>query len=259
MPTDCISKRNAVRRAQKFCARRIFVCGIDFCAENGYNNKAQGTAAHSGRAQERSMAEITAITPQIKDKTRCNIEIDGRFYCGLKLETAMKYRLKAGEAIDLSRLAAIQLESEKMTALDKALTHISSSMKTERQVRDYLKKKGYLDDVCDYVAEKMREYSYLDDAAYARSYAESAGKRKGKRLIRAELKQKGVDDAAIAEALEGLDGEDESAARVLEKYLRGKTADEKTFRKAYAHLIGKGYDHDTARRALTAYGASDED
>ena len=205
------------------------------------------------------MAEITAITPQIKDKTRCNIEIDGRFYCGLKLETAMKYRLKTGEHIELSRLAAIQLESEKMTALDKALTHISASMKTERQIRDFLKKKGYLDDVCDYVAEKMREYSYLDDAAYAKSYAESAGKRKGKRLIRAELKQKGVDDAAISEALEAIPDEDESAARVLEKYLRGKAADEKTFRKAYAHLIGKGFDHDTAKKVLSAYGASDED
>ena len=26
--------------------------------------------------------EITAITPQVKDKTRCNIYVDGRFCCG---------------------------------------------------------------------------------------------------------------------------------------------------------------------------------
>ena len=36
------------------------------------------------------MNEITAITPQVKDKTRCNIFIDGRFCCGLSLETAVK-------------------------------------------------------------------------------------------------------------------------------------------------------------------------
>ena len=35
------------------------------------------------------MAEITGITPQIKDKERCNIEVDGRFFCGMKLETVV--------------------------------------------------------------------------------------------------------------------------------------------------------------------------
>ena len=38
------------------------------------------------------MAEITGITPQIKDKERCNIEVDGRFFCGMKLETSSKAR-----------------------------------------------------------------------------------------------------------------------------------------------------------------------
>ena len=36
----------------------------------------------------------------------------------------------------------------------------------------------------------------------------------------------------------------------LQKYLRGKEQDVKTLRKAYAHLISKGFDHDTARAAL---------
>ena len=90
------------------------------------------------------MSEITAITPQVKDKTRCNIFIDGRFYCGLTLEAAVKNRLKAGQTIDPARLSEIQLESEKATALDKALTHISASQKTEKQIGEYLSKKGYL-------------------------------------------------------------------------------------------------------------------
>ena len=45
------------------------------------------------------MAEITGITPQIKDKERCNIEVDGRFFCGMKLETVVKHRLKVGVAV----------------------------------------------------------------------------------------------------------------------------------------------------------------
>lgn len=194
--------------------------------------------------------EITAITPQIKDKTRCNIETDGRFYCGMKLETVMRARLKVGMHVSEEELSRLQLESEKASALDKALSHISASMKTEREVRDFLHKKGYLDDVCDYVADKMKEYAFLDDGAYAAAYAESASKRKGKRLIAAELKRKGISDEDIADALEAVGDEEESAKRTLEKYLRGKPLDKKTLQKAYAYLIGKGFGYETARAAL---------
>ena len=77
--------------------------------------------------------EITAITPQVKDKTRCNIYVDGRFCCGLTLEATVKNRLKVGQSITEERLAEIQLDSEKNAAFDKALTHLSATMKTEKQ------------------------------------------------------------------------------------------------------------------------------
>lgn len=195
--------------------------------------------------------EITAITPQKHDPKRCNIEVDGRFFCGMQLLTVMEHRLKVGTAVTEESLSALQLAGEKQTALDKALTHISASMKTEREIRDYLRRKGYLQDVSDYVVEKMKGYGYLDDAAYARAYAESAGKRKGGRLIRMELRKKGVSDEAIDGALGSLE-EGGAAEAALQKYMRGKPADKKTMQKAYAHLISRGFDYDTARDALRA-------
>ena len=203
------------------------------------------------------MAEITAITPQKKDKSRCNIELDGKFFCGMKLETVMKNRLKAGMSVDTEFLSRLQMESEKLTALDKALTHITVSMKTEKEIRDYLTRKGYLPDVLDYVVEKMKGYGYLDDAVYAKSYAENASARKGRRMIAAELKLKGVSDEQIEGALDGLTGETESAKRHFEKYMRGKTYDRPTLQKAFRHLLSKGYDYETARAAIS--GADDED
>ena len=207
------------------------------------------------------MPEITAITPQKKDKTRCNIEIDGRFYCGMKLETVVKNRLKAGMTISEEALSEMQLESEKMTALDKALTHITATMKTEKDIRDFLKKKGYLEGVTDYVVEKMKGYSYLDDGAYAAAYAESALKKgKGRRLIEAELKRKGVSDTNIQNSLDILskEEEEESAFQILEKYLRSKARDQKTYQKAYGYLLGKGFDYDTARAALERVKREDD-
>lgn len=199
--------------------------------------------------------EITAITPQKHDAARCNIEVDGRFFCGMQLLTVMEHRLKVGSVVTEEELSALQLAGEKQTALDKALTHISASMKTERDVRDFLRRKGYLQDVADYVVEKMKGYGFLDDTAYAKSYAESAGKRKGSRLIRMELRKKGVADESIDAALGEIADETDAAAAVLKKYLRNKQLSHEVVRKAYAHLLSKGFDYDTARAALEAVRA----
>ena len=203
------------------------------------------------------MAEITAITPQKKDKSRCNIEIDGKFYCGMKLDTVLANGLKAGMHVEPAALSHLQLESEKLTALDKALKHISVSMKTEKEIRLFLKKKGYLEDVTNYVLEKMKDYGFVDDKTYAASYVEGASKRKGKRLLELELKQKGVDAESIEEALSSLEDETESAKRCLKKYLRGKPLDEATLQKAYRNLLSKGFDYDTCRQAIESL--KDED
>ena len=207
------------------------------------------------------MNEITEITPQIKDKRRCNVYIDGRFCCGLTLETAVKYRLKVGEVISPERLSEIQLESEKNVALDKALTHISASKKTEKQVRDFLRGKGYLPAVCDYVLEKMRGYGFVDDKDYAKDYVQFSASKKGGKLIKMELKAKGVGEDEIDAALDGLEAEQQfqAARRILEKYMRGKTADRETLAKAYRHVMSKGFDYDTAKSALTSLFDTDDE
>lgn len=201
--------------------------------------------------------QITSITPQKHDAARCNIDLDGRFFCGMKLETVVLHRLKVGSVVTEEELSAMQLESEKSAALDKAFSFLSHSMKSEREVREHLKSKGFLSDVIDDAVEKLRGYGYLDDGAYARAYVEHGGKKKGKRLLAAELKQKGIDPALAEEALSSFKEEDPARA-VLQKYLRGKPADEGTFRKAYAYLISKGFDYDAAREALRSLREGDE-
>ncbi len=202
------------------------------------------------------MNEITAITPQIKDKTRCNVYVDGRFCCGLTLEATVKNRLKVGQIITEERLSEIQFESEKNTAFDKALTHISATMKTEKQIRDFLTKKGYLSAVIDYVIEKMRSYNFLNDGVYAEAYVESAAKRKGGRLIKMELRSKGISETEIEAALDTLDEEQEiaTARGILEKYMRNKTSDVATLQKAYRYLMGKGFSYEVVKAALKNYG-----
>ena len=227
------------------------------------------------------MSEITAITPQIKDKTRCNVYVDGRFYCGITLEAAVKHRLKAGLAVSEDFLDKIQSESEKNAALDKALTHISAYSRTEREVRQFLRRKGYLASVEDYVIEKMKSNGFINDAAYAKTYALSALKSKGRKLIEFELLSKGIDKEDIEAAFYGIDEEDDfckdeingdgsengametrerrAAEEIAAKFMRGKTAEQKVLAALYRRLISRGFSGENVKEIVDKYRRESED
>lgn len=204
------------------------------------------------------MAEITCIETQKKDKTRCNVYVDGRFYCGIKMEVAVKYRLKAGMQIEEGMLDEIQLETEKSQALDKAMTHLSATMKTEKQIRDFLAKKGYTDGVIEYVTEKLSYYGYIDDEAYCRAYVNSVTG-KGKRMMENELRKRGASEEAIEAALSEVTEDEGELVAVIKKYMRGKEFTKENLYKAFKYLISKGYGYDSAKSALEKFGESDED
>ena len=202
------------------------------------------------------MAEITSIEPQVKDKNRCNVYIDGRFYCGIKLEVAIKYHLKAGMHIEKAQLDEIQLETEKSQAVDKAMTHLSATMKTERQMRDFLVKKGYTEAVCDYVIEKLQYYKFIDDYAYCRAYINSVHG-KGRRAIEADLIKRKASREAISSALEEFDESDDDAFEILQKYMRGKEINKANLLKGYKYLLSKGFSYDNAQSATEKFKSED--
>ena len=194
------------------------------------------------------MSTITSIEPQVKDKNRCSIYIDGRFYCGIRLEVAVKYRLKAGMTVDKAFIDNIQLETEKAQALDKALTHISASPKTRKQIKDFLVKKGYVEVVSDYVLERLDYYGYADDRQYCRTYAESVTG-KSKKAIEVELLKRGVEKSVIEGELSNLEDDEDEVLTLLKKYLRGKPLSKENIYKGCRYLISKGYDYDTVKSA----------
>ena len=204
------------------------------------------------------MSEITSIEPQKKDKERCSIFVDGRFYCGIKLEVAIKYHLKAGMQVEKSKLDEIQLETEKSQAMDKAMTHLSATMKTKKQMRDFLVKKGYTEAVINYVFDRLEYYKLLDDEAYCRAYVNSVSG-KGKRALEADLYKRGAEKSAIESVLSEIEENADEASAVLEKYMRGKAATKDNLYKGFKYLLSKGFGYDTAKEALEKFGEIDED
>ena len=206
------------------------------------------------------MSKITAITMQEKRKDRCNLFIDGEFYAGVSLETVMKFRLKAGTETNEKELGEMLAEAEKSEALEKAFSYVSETLKTKRQVKEYLLRKGFSETACFYAIDKLKEYRYINDAEYAKRFIESTGKTQGKRLMAFKLMAKGVRKEEIESAYEEVGGKaGENAAALAEKRLRNKELTKENILKTYKYLISRGFSYEEAEAAVSPFKNGEED
>ncbi len=197
------------------------------------------------------MPTITDMQIQKRNKSRANIYLDGEFAFALEMLTVMKLGLKIGKEVDADTIKTAVFDSETSVAFGKAVDYLARAMKTTKQTRDYLTKKGYAPDVVDYVIDKLKGYKYLDDEAYARLYAEQSKSHKGERRIKQELLNKGISHTEVDDQVQ-IDTDDqlESATALAQKYLKNKDRDIKTMQKLQRFLLYRGFDFDVVNSVI---------
>src|SRR5271155_3657291 len=81
---------------------------------------------------------------------------------------------------------------------------LTARARTRAELAGQLKTRGYPDDVSAKVLDRLAEVGLVDDAAFAEQWVQlrRANAGKGKRALAAELRTKGLDDDAIAVALD---------------------------------------------------------
>lgn len=204
--------------------------------------------------------EITEIKRKGKSELYY-IYADGEL-CGLfQAEIIYKNKLKTGVEIDLEDLNKIKLESDKLTCFSMALNYVSKMLKTEKQVRDYLKRHLFLEEAIASAVEKLKNYGYINDAEVAKFMIGSLKGRKGKNAIRQDLMQKGIKKEQIDCLLNDLLGQEETCEVQAKKWLKAKTLPLQQNEKAklYRFLIGKGFEFDVIKKVLNKIEIGDDD
>ena len=204
------------------------------------------------------MPKITEISYQAKNKSRCNLFVDGEFFAGISLMTVLKYSLKVGDNVQTEKLKEMLEQDERAEALNKAMAYILKNIKTKREVKDYLLRKGYSEEIAWYCVDKLKEYDYVNDAEYSKRYVESVSKNQGRRMVEYKLMMKGVKKQDISSAYESceIDGK-ENAKALAQKYLKSREKTKENKAKAYRYLLGRGFSHDEAGYALSSYCEDD--
>lgn len=152
---------------------------------------------------------------------------------------------------------ALDPEARLQHALDLSYRYLGFRDRTVVEVRRHLESKRVEPDTIDAAVRELRRLEYLDDARFARRYAEDrrALDAWGSDRIERKLRAAGVEPALIAAALDVQDGESEldAALALLQRRLRGPLDSDRERDRALGLLVRKGYELELAYDAVRAY------
>jgi regulatory protein len=198
--------------------------------------------------------KITALQPQERNKRRVSVFLDGNFLFGLSSETVGALGLHVGREVDRADLDRIAHEEQLHAARQYAFLLLSYKARTTSELTQRLTRKGFSPDIVARTLQRLAELKMVDDAGFARRFAEDRINigHKGKWRVRGELLKRGIDrkqiDAAIAEAPD----EVAAAKEVAQKYLsRNRRLEPAVLnRRLYALLARRGFSPGTIQRVM---------
>ncbi len=195
------------------------------------------------------------ITSKAGNGNKIHIYIDGEYT--LTLYDDYWYRLGYEENREISddELASLKEEAGFRSAYEKGLQYLSTRSYSQKELYNKLKMK-YGDASAQRAIDKMLYYSYLDDEAYALSFARYLFevKKFDIRRISYELKQKGVSTENVDNALKSLDNE--PIQRIIDmigsKYLKN-LENEKDRKRLVNRFVRMGYSFHDIKAAFREF------
>ena len=199
------------------------------------------------------MSKITKIEIQKRNKERVNLFLDGEYAFSLSAELVYKEGLKTNENVDGIKLKALAEKDTIIRCKDSALRIIERSYKTEKEVRDKLKLKGYDENSINQSIKFLKEYNFLNDDNYTKMFIKDKLNTQGINKIKYGLIKKGVSKEIIEKELSNVDKEDEKTIALnlaKKKIITIRKSESDNFKasgKLYRFLMSKGYSYDVVK------------
>jgi len=193
------------------------------------------------------------VTQVERKRGRVSVFVDGERALELSTKLAAEQGIRPGRTVTSEELVELATADERRRAMDSAVRLLSYGPKSVHELRDRLKRKSLGPEAIDATVGRLKELGYVEDAAYARSWAESrqSSRPRSARLIASELRLKGIAPQLALEATSAISDEDaayEAAAGRL-RALRGLQY--KKFRERLGRfLTSRGFDYGVARETI---------
>jgi regulatory protein len=186
------------------------------------------------------MPEITRVRER---RGRASISVDGEFWAEIDAGVAAERGLREGVALSHEELQEVRAAGERALAMARALNFLGYRARSEREVRDRLRRYGYGEETVGGVIGRLEELGYLDDAEFARLAAREKARKYGPRRVSVELRRSGVDGEIAREAVEeefaGRSELEAAFSAAARRYNR--EGSEAEARRVYGFLMRRGY------------------
>ncbi len=139
--------------------------------------------------------------------------------------------------------------------IDVALRFLAQRPRSEQEVRRRLRRAGVAEAAEEAVISQLRQHALVDDTAFAAYWVEQRQtfRPRGARLLRAELRQHGVDAGAAEMAAEttAASASDDAYRAAQRRARQLSSADEPAFKTRLAQFLGRrGFDWETISAAV---------
>jgi regulatory protein len=145
-------------------------------------------------------------------------------------------------------------EEKKGSALDLAIRLLAGRAHGRAELESKLKKRGFDPEAISKALERLDQLGLTDDSAFAQSCMAGMARRRpeGRLKTRARLKQKGLPDKIIDEAISGYDQATLCRAAAEKKLRTLSGPPELQKKKLITFLKNRGFDWETIRQTLHA-------
>lgn len=197
---------------------------------------------------------ITKVAPAAGTAGRYNIFVDGHYSFSLDEFQLVQHSLHSGQEIDETKLAELQAESDFGKNYIRAVDLISQRLRSEREIRDYARRKQWGRDNTERVIARLYDRGYLNDLVFAQAFVRSrqSAQKYSRRRIERDLVNKGISHRIIQQVLDeeaGMaDDNDALTNLVAKKYHRYDDIN-----KLKAYLARAGFKYDDINRAIEQY------
>ena len=188
---------------------------------------------------------------------------DGREFVYYE-EVILKYNLLLKKEIKEEDLLSIHDTNLEYDVYYVALNSIKSRYKSIYELKCYLLKKEYPEELVDKAIDKLINQKYLDDASYAKSYiyTQMMTTSHGPNRIRGDLIQKKVDSKIIDEEIEAFDEKQqiEKVRKIIERGIKSNHTRGGLVlkQKIVNDLKNQGYDYLIISRVISEFDFSSD-
>lgn len=199
------------------------------------------------------MSRITAIKPADKFKRREKVYLDGCFAFSLTAKAVKESHLKVGQELSDEQVAALVGEDKQNRLLDGARRYFCYRPQSEAELKVKLEHKGVPQSEIEAACARLKSEGLLDDGSFARFWKENrqAFAPRSRRLVRQELKKKGVPEEIIERVAGEIDDGDSAYRAALDKARRLVPCGYQVFsRRLGSYLARRGFSYEVIKPAL---------